>query len=105
MEVASYREVEPVEEVKGVFRRDIITAGDGAPLFTMRVFEVEPGSSTPSHSHEWEHEVFILSGKGVVAGEPGGVMGRPSRQKPQLYVELRRHGQPINPLPWLAAKR
>ena len=73
MKVTSYRDKEPVEEVKGVFRRDVITADDGAPLFTMRVFEVEPGSSTPSHSHEWEHEVFILSGKGVLAGEQGAM--------------------------------
>ena len=46
-----------------------------------------------------------MMGQWVVAGEPVGVMGRPDRQKPRLYVELRRHGQPINPLPWLAAKR
>ena len=37
----------------------------------MRVFEVEPGSSTPFHSHSWEHEVFVLSGQGVVIGEEG----------------------------------
>ncbi len=71
MKVSSYRDREPVEEVKGVSRRDVITADDGAPLFTMRVFEVGPGSSTPSHSHLWEHEIFILSGKGVVVGEQG----------------------------------
>ena len=71
MKVTSYRGAEPVEEVKGVFKREVITANDGAPHFVMRVFEVEPGSATPSHSHIWEHEVFILSGKGVVAGEQG----------------------------------
>ena len=44
-------------------------------------------------------------GQWVVAGEPVGVMGQPVRQKPLLYVEFRRDGQPINPLPWLAAQR
>ena len=42
-------------------------------------------------------------GQRVVAGEPVGVMGRPESGHSILYVELRRHGQPINPLPWLAA--
>jgi len=71
MKVSSYRDTEPVEEVSGVVKREVITADDGAPHFCMRVFEVEPGSSTPSHSHQWEHEVFILSGRGVVVSEQG----------------------------------
>ena len=71
MKVNNYRDNDPIEEVKGVFRREVITADDGAPLFIMRVFEVEPGGATPSHSHQWEHEVFVLSGRGVVAGEQG----------------------------------
>ena len=53
MKVSNDRDSDSVEEVAGVSRRDIITADDGAPLFTMRVFEVEPGSSTPSHSNQW----------------------------------------------------
>lgn len=44
-------------------------------------------------------------GQWVVAGEPVGIMGRSDTRKPILYVELRRNGQPINPLPWLAAQR
>ena len=44
-------------------------------------------------------------GQMVSAGEPVGVMGKPNGQKPTLYVELRRDGQPINPLPWLAARK
>ena len=71
MKISSYLNTEPVEEVPGVFKRDVIAAGDGAPSFCMRVFEVQPGSSTPSHSHWWEHEVFVLSGKGVVVSGEG----------------------------------
>ena len=40
-------------------------------------------------------------GQVVRVGEPVGVMGRDD--KTRLYVELRRAGQPINPLPWLSA--
>jgi quercetin dioxygenase-like cupin family protein len=76
MNVRNYRDVKPTKdekEVKGVVKREVITADDGAPNFCMRVFEVEPGSSTAAHSHDWEHEVFILSGRGVVAGEQGAI--------------------------------
>lgn len=44
-------------------------------------------------------------GQTVVAGEPVGVMGRLAGARPVLYLELRRNGQPINPLPWLAASK
>jgi quercetin dioxygenase-like cupin family protein len=71
MKVSNYLDTKPIEEVPGVVKREVITASDGAPNFCMRVFELEPGSSTPLHSHQWEHEVFVLSGQGVVTGEQG----------------------------------
>ena len=40
-------------------------------------------------------------GQWVVAGEPVAVMGEHGGAG--LYVELRRDGQPVNPVPWLAA--
>jgi septal ring factor EnvC (AmiA/AmiB activator) len=42
-------------------------------------------------------------GQLLVAGEPVGVM-KPGEARPILYFELRRNGQPVNPLPWLAAR-
>jgi murein hydrolase activator len=42
-------------------------------------------------------------GRWLVAGEPVGIMPAGGRE-PALYLELRRHGQPINPLPWLATR-
>ncbi len=49
-------------------------------------------------------------GQWVLGGEPVGVTtGAPDQIKPEtnskLYVELRRQGQPINPLPWLAVSK
>ena len=37
----------------------------------MRVFDVQPGYKTPHHMHWWEHEVFVLSGQGIVKTEQG----------------------------------
>ena len=69
MKVSTYLDAKPIQEWPGVTKRDVITDKDGAPNFAMRVFEVGPGISTPLHSHPWEHEVFILSGQGVVISE------------------------------------
>ncbi len=71
MRVSKYFDSEPIEERSGVVVRDVIRADDGAPNFYMRVLEIAPGSSTAPHTHWWEHEVFVLDGQGVVAGETG----------------------------------
>ena len=31
----------------------------------MRAVSIEPGGQSPSHSHPWEHEFFVLSGRGI----------------------------------------
>ena len=38
----------------------------------------------------------------LLAGEPIGIMVQAGKGKPRLYLELRRKGRPIDPLPWLA---
>ncbi len=55
----------------GVTIRWLIDEGIGAPNFAMRHFEIAPEGSTPLHAHAWEHEVFILSGSGVVVCDGG----------------------------------
>ncbi|MBT0160449.1 cupin domain-containing protein [Candidatus Bathyarchaeota archaeon A05DMB-2] len=44
--------------------RWLITKEIGAENFAMRLFEMEPSGHSPLHTHQWEHEVFILEGKG-----------------------------------------
>lgn len=38
----------------------------GAPNFALRQFKIEPGGNTPRHAHDYEHEVYIVSGSGTV---------------------------------------
>lgn len=46
--------------------------------------------------------IDAVVGQWVLAGEPVGTMGRNEPADQVLYLELRRAGQPINPLPWFA---
>lgn len=69
MKVINYRKVEAInvqQGTEGVKVRWLITKDDGATNFAMRIFEMEPEGYTPLHSHNWEHEVFILEGKGKI---------------------------------------
>lgn len=47
----------------------------------------------------------VTVGQKLLAGEPVGVMGKVQKSAPTLYLELRKRGEPVNPLPWLAASR
>jgi quercetin dioxygenase-like cupin family protein len=67
----------------GVQIRTLIGEKEGAPNFYLRTLTFEPGGAGPSHSHPWEHEVFVLRGEGTVE-----VDGKTVRLKPgdALYV-------------------
>ncbi|MCW9046109.1 MAG: peptidoglycan DD-metalloendopeptidase family protein, partial [Alphaproteobacteria bacterium] len=44
-------------------------------------------------------------GQWLLAGEPIGVMSKNKSKKPTLYLEMRKDGHPINPVPWLVASK
>jgi quercetin dioxygenase-like cupin family protein len=71
MKVQNYRQVKADKAAPGVTMRVVVGPADGAPTFVMRVFEIQSGSSTPLHAHPWEHEVFVLEGRGIMRGEKG----------------------------------
>jgi quercetin dioxygenase-like cupin family protein len=54
------------ETVRHVEKRVLVGPKDAAPTFAMRRFTVGAGGCSPYHTHPWEHEVYILSGKGEV---------------------------------------
>jgi quercetin dioxygenase-like cupin family protein len=55
-----------MEGAEGCTVRWLVGKSDQAPSFAMRQFEVAPGGYTPRHFHDYEHEVFVLEGEGVV---------------------------------------
>ena len=63
--------------------------------------------------HDEGHHVLLAGlgridavvGDEVLPGEPVGAMTPSSNGTLNLYLELRRSGRPINPLPWLAASK
>jgi quercetin dioxygenase-like cupin family protein len=69
--------------VQGVGIKRLIGAAEHAPTFAMRLFEVQPGGYTPLHTHAHEHEVFIVSGRGMVKGPWGE---RPLEAETAVYV-------------------
>lgn len=46
-------------------------SSDGAPVYSFRVFTVEPGGNTPYHSHPYEHMNYIIEGEGEIIDEAG----------------------------------
>jgi quercetin dioxygenase-like cupin family protein len=59
------------EGAENVKIRWLISEMDGAPHFQMRLFEIGRGGRTPLHTHEWEHEVYILNGEGKLIFDGG----------------------------------
>lgn len=55
-----------MEGAAGCKVRQLIGTGENAPTFAMREFEVQPGGHTPRHFHDYEHEVYVLAGKGTI---------------------------------------
>jgi len=95
MKIIHYSEAKPkhfdTDTVKGVAGRVVIGKADGAENFCMRFFELTAGGFSPKHSHEWEHEIIIHSGKGEILCEekwvpvsPGTVIFIPGHEEHQI---------------------
>ena len=72
MKVIPYEEVEAKEADEGASKlkvRWLITKETGAPNFAMRLFEMQAGGHSPLHKHDWEHEVFVIEGEGLLGGK------------------------------------
>lgn len=55
-----------IKGAKDVKIQWLIDDKSGAKNFAMRRFTIGKGGHTPYHTHDFEHEVFVLEGKGIV---------------------------------------
>lgn len=75
MKLVKWRDMTPetvdAEGAQNTGIRVVLGPNVGAPNFVMRVFDIGPGGRTPFHVHDWEHEMYVLSGRGacVLEGE------------------------------------
>lgn len=69
--------------VQGASMAVMVGRGEGAPNFALRHFKIDGGGYTPRHSHNYEHEVFIVEGGGTVLLEGAE---RPVRAGDVIYV-------------------
>ena len=58
-----------MEGAEGVTMRLMVGRDDGAPNFAMRHFTVASGGHSPRHSHDYEHEVYVVEGRGRVEAD------------------------------------
>lgn len=79
---------------------DVVYAGPFRSYGEMLIIRHDDGYYTLLSGME---RIDAEVGDRVLAGEPVGVMSSRTGARPTLYVELRKRGQPINPMPWLTA--
>jgi quercetin dioxygenase-like cupin family protein len=95
MIVRNYREVtaEPVIREPGVAVRWLVSEVDETPNFALRLYEMEPGAATATHTHYWEHQVFVLFGSGAVVGSKGQL---PISEGDVIYIPAVERHQFVN---------
>ena len=60
-----------LEGAKNTCKQIPISKNDGSPLFSFRVFTIEPNGHTPFHKHPFEHLNYIIEGHGALVAENG----------------------------------
>ena len=86
LKISGYQNVKALKAEQGADGlkvRWLITKETGAENFAMRLFEMEPGGYSPLHRHPWEHEIFILEGKGLATD---GVNGKEFKSGDSIFI-------------------
>jgi quercetin dioxygenase-like cupin family protein len=69
MYVTNVDKTEINETMPGVSLRWLLSKEVGTPHFEMRYIEIKQGHNSFGDPHDFEHEVYVLSGKGRIEGK------------------------------------
>jgi len=75
MKIISLDQVEKTKVTRegafGAWKQLVLGSKDGAPVYSFRVFTVEPDGHTPFHSHPYEHMNYVIEGEGALVNVKG----------------------------------
>ncbi len=69
MYVANTNKTKEMKTPSGASIWWLLSEEDGTPHFELRYFELKPGRKTSGSPHPFEHEVYIVKGRGQIAGD------------------------------------
>jgi quercetin dioxygenase-like cupin family protein len=73
------------EGANGAWKQLPLGSSDGTPVYSFRVFTLDPLGNTPYHSHPFEHMNYIIEGEGELMDEAGN--RHPLRQGDFAFVK------------------
>lgn len=65
------KEITDLEGASGVEKEVLLGKPEGVETFAMRRFTLTEAGHTPYHSHDWEHEIYVVEGEGKISTEDG----------------------------------
>lgn len=65
------QEITDLEGAENVEKEVLLGDPEGVETFAMRRFTLGRDGHTPYHGHDWEHEVYVLSGQGKIRTDEG----------------------------------
>jgi quercetin dioxygenase-like cupin family protein len=103
MIIVNEKDVKPVLVPKETYKdkriwvKYLITDKQGARKFHMRIFIIEPHEFSPPDQHIYEHEVFVLKGKGkLIITKDGKSREFEIREGDAIFIESNEVHQFVN---------
>ena len=103
MYLVNVKDVKPIPVPKETYKdkriwvQYLITDKQGAKKFHMRIFTIEPHEHSPPDQHIYEHEVFVLKGKGrLIIGKDGKQEEFEIKEGDAIFIESNEQHQFFN---------